>query len=149
MTAKKEGLTKSTKIIALADGAKNCWSVSKSLKNQCQEITYILDWYHISNKFDKVIKQASSKYSEDFEGVKWKTWHGQSDEDITKLSGLYTTLITTDFADKTHDLLKYIANNKEYLVDYAQRHKDKLLFTSSVIESGVEHVISAIFKQKT
>ena len=148
MAAKKEWLTKNTKIIALADGAKNCWSVLKSLKSHCQEITYILDWYHISNKFDKVIKQASSKYSEDFESVKWKIWHGQSNEAITKLSELYTTLITTDFADKTHDLLKYIANNKEYLVDYAQRHKDKLVFTSSAIESRVEHVINTRFKKK-
>lgn len=43
MAAKKERLTKDTKIIALADGAKNCWSVLKSLKKHCLEITYILD----------------------------------------------------------------------------------------------------------
>lgn len=148
MTAKKEGLTKDTNITALADGAKNCWNVLKSLKKHSNNITYILDWYHISNKFGKFIRQSSSKYAEEFESVKWKLWHGKSDEAINKLSQLYTTLITTEYADKTHDLLKYIANNKEYLINYAQRHKDRLVFTSSAIESGVEHVINIRFKKK-
>jgi hypothetical protein len=148
MSAKKEGLTKDTNIIALADGAKNCWNILKSLKKHCNEITYILDWYHISNKFDKLIKQCSNKYSEAFESVKWKIWHGNTNEAIVKLSELYTDLITTDFADKTHDLLKYIANNKEYLINYAKRHKDGLVFTSSAIEIGVEHVINTRFKKK-
>ena len=48
VAAKKEGLTKDTEIVALSDGAKNCWSVLKSLKKHCKSITYILDWYHIA-----------------------------------------------------------------------------------------------------
>ena len=148
VSAKKEGLTKDTNVIALADGAKNCWSILKSLKKHSNKITYILDWYHISNRFDKLIKQSISKYSEEFESVKWKIWHGNSAEAITKLSDLYTTFITTEYADKTHDLLKYIANNKEYLVNYAQRKEDGLVFTSSAIESGVEHVINTRFKKR-
>jgi len=148
VAAKKEGLTKDTEIVALSDGAKNCWSVLKSLKKHCKSITYILDWYHIANKFDKLIKQLGSKYSERLESVKWKIWHGKADEAVGRLSELYSDLITTEFADKAHTLLKYIANNKDYLVHYELRRSKGEVYTSSAIESGIESVINARFKKK-
>ncbi|WP_119344820.1 hypothetical protein [Facilibium subflavum] len=75
-------------------------------------------------------------------------WHGKTDEAITRLSELYGFLVTTEFADKAHDLLKYIANNKAYLVDYESRRTLGKVYTSSAIESGVESVINTRFKKK-
>jgi len=57
-------------------------------------------------------------------------------------------LVTTEFADKAHDLLKYIANNKGYLVNYELRRSSGQTYTSSAIESGVESVINKRFKKK-
>ena len=148
VAAKKEGLTKQTDVVALSDGAKNCWNVLKSLKKHCKSITYILDWYHISKKFDTLIGQLNSERSEQLTSIKWKVWHGKTDEAITRLSELYGFLVTTDFSDKTHDLLKYIANNKAYLVDYESRRTLGKVYTSSAIESGVESVINTRFKKK-
>lgn len=89
-----------------------------------------------------------SRYSEPLESAKWKIWHGKGDDAIAKLTNLYTDLITTAFADKAHDLLKYVINNKDYLVDYAQRKENGETFTSSAMESGIESVVNARFKKK-
>ena len=61
---------------------------------------------------------------------------------------MYSDLITTEFADKAHTLLKYIANNKDYLVHYELRRSKGEVYTSSAIESGIESVINARFKKK-
>jgi hypothetical protein len=148
LAALKQGLTKETNITTLADGAKNCWSILKSLKPHCKSITYILDWYHIRKKFDTLIGQLDSENSEELESIKWKIWHGKSDDALLRLTALYSALITTLFADKAHDLLKYIANNKGYLVNYEERKNQKKVFTSSVIESSIETVINERFKKK-
>ena len=148
IAAKKEGLTKQTDVVALSDGAKNCWNVLRSLKKYCKSITYILDWYHISKKFDTLIGQLNSDKSEQLESVKWKVWYGKVEDAIIRLSELYGILITGDFADKMHDLLKYIVNNKAYLVNYELRRSSGQVYTSSAIESGVESVINTRFKKK-
>ena len=57
-------------------------------------------------------------------------------------------LITSDFADKLHQLLKYLASNKGYLVNYEARKIAGKPFTSSVIESAIETVVNARFKKK-
>ena len=44
--------------------------------------------------------------------------------------------------------MKYIANNKDYLVHYELRRSKGEVYTSSVIESGIESVINARFKKK-
>lgn len=148
VAAKKEGLTSDTNVVALADGAKNCWSVLKSLEKNCRSITYILDWWHIKRKFDVLIGQLESQFAEELESIKWKIWHGNSIDAITRLTQLYTLLITTSFADKAHDLLKYIINNKEYLVNYETRKLQGMVFTSSVMESGIESIVNSRFKKK-
>ena len=53
--AKKHGMTAETKITGLSDGASNCWSTIQSLAKHCASIECVLDWYHISMKFDQLI----------------------------------------------------------------------------------------------
>jgi len=148
IAAKKEGLTRDTDIVALSDGAKNCWSVLKSLEKHCHSIVYILDWWHIKKRFDTLIGQMDSQHSEELESIKWKIWHGNKVEAIERLTQLYTALITTVFADKAHDLLKYIINSQEYLINYEERKSKGQVFTSSAIESGIESVVNARLKKK-
>ena len=148
ISAMKEGLTKNTEVTAFADGAKNCWNVIKSLKSHCKSLECILDWYHIRVRFDKIIKQMKSEYADKLENIKWKIWHGKSEEALERLTLMYGELITSDFADKLHQLLKYLANNKGYLVNYEARKIAGKPFTSSVIESAIETVVNARFKKK-
>ena len=50
-TVQKQGLDGQTKVVGLADGAKNFWSVLLSLKSHCQSLECILNWFHIGKKF--------------------------------------------------------------------------------------------------
>lgn len=146
--AKKQGMTTKTKITGLSDGASNCWSTIQSLEKYCASIECILDWHHISMKFDQLINQLEDPCSGKLESLKWKVWHGKSDEAIDKLSKLYLDLLNTDYADKLHDLLKYLSNNINYLVSYQFRKDNELPYTSSIIESTVETLVNTRHKKK-
>src|SRR5207247_3564206 len=52
--ARKQGMSRDTKVTALADGAKNCWSVLSALTPECETLECILDWFHIAQKFQNV-----------------------------------------------------------------------------------------------
>src|SRR5215470_11946941 len=54
--AHKQGMSHDTKVTALADGAKNCWSVLSALTPECATFECILDWFHIAQKFQQVKK---------------------------------------------------------------------------------------------
>jgi hypothetical protein len=53
--AKRAGMTKNTKVTGFSDGAANCKSVIKVLKKHCGEFESILDWFHISMKFQGIV----------------------------------------------------------------------------------------------
>jgi hypothetical protein len=57
--ALKQGLGQDTQVTALADGAKNCWSVVLTLQPYCCTLECILDWFHITQKF-QTVKNALS-----------------------------------------------------------------------------------------
>lgn len=146
--AKKEGITKDTNITGLSDGATNCWNTLKTLKNYCNKIEYILDWYHIRQKFDVLHNQLEDPYSSEIESIKWKIWRAKSKEAVARLNKLYLELVSTEYSDKAHDLIKYIANNKDYIVNYEERKIAKLPYTSSIIESAVETLVNIRHKKK-
>jgi hypothetical protein len=146
--AKKQGMTKNTNITALSDGAKNCWTVLKSLANECNKIEYILDWYHIKQKCTTVRSKLEDPYASELASIQWKIWHGEKEEAISRLSKLYLELINSDGADQLHELFNYLSNNKNYLVNYASRCKSKLPYTSSIIESTIETLVNTRHKKK-
>lgn len=43
IAAYKQGMTNKTDLVAICDGASNCWNVIKVFENQCRSITKILD----------------------------------------------------------------------------------------------------------
>ena len=65
--ARKQGMTEQTRVTALADGAKNCWSVIMSLASHCQELICILDWFHIAMRFQNVRSAVEEAYTETLE----------------------------------------------------------------------------------
>ena len=99
-------------------------------------------------KFDQLINQLEDPYAGEADSLKWKVWHGKSTQSIDRLSKLYLELLGTDYADKAHDLLKYLSNNKDYLVNYQLRKDSMLPYTSSVIESTIETLVNTRHKKK-
>jgi len=146
--AKKQGMSKKTRITGLSDGASNCWNTIKTLDKYCSSVEYILDWHHIKMKFDQLINQLEDPYAGEAESLKWKIWHGKSQAAIDRLGQLYIELLGTDYADKIHDLLKYLSNNINYLTHYQLRKDNKLPYTSSIIESTIETLVNTRHKKK-
>lgn len=148
VAAQKQGMTKETKITAISDGAVNCWNVLKAVKPYCHSIEYILDWYHIKQRFEALENKVEDPYLSELESIKWQIWHGNHIEALNRLSSLYIATSTREYTDKIHELFKYLSNNREYLVHYASRKEKNLPYTSSIIESAVESIINERHKKK-
>lgn len=146
--ALKQGLSQETHLIALADGASNCWSAISSLEGHCQKLECILDWFHIGKKFQNVRSAVEEGYKDTLEGVKWKLWHGKSDEALTKLELLMTNVTDSKKRKKLEGLYKYLEGNKDYLVNYEERERESKTYTSQVAESHIDTLINERHKRK-
>ena len=146
--ALKQGLSQETHLIALADGASNCWSAISSLEGYCQQLECILDWFHIGKKFQNVRSAVEEGFQDTLEGVKWKLWHGKSDEALTKLELLMTNVTTSTKRKKLEGLYKYLEGNKDYLVNYEEREREGKTYTSQVAESHIDTLINDRHKRK-
>ena len=140
LACKKEGLSLKTEITALCDGAKNCWSIIDSLEGKCASIYRILDWFHISMKFENLSLTPELKIK--IKRIKWHLWRGNPDRAIVRISQLIDLIDSDKEKGKLQKLYTYIYNNKSYIVNYRDRMKNKLTFTSNIAESNVESLIN-------
>jgi protein-tyrosine-phosphatase len=140
IAAKKQGLTESTWLTALCDGAPNCWSVVDSLSSHCKGLTKVLDWFHISMKFKNIAVPEIQKKI--FEKAKWHLWRGRVDRALLRLTQVIESIKDSKQLKKLNQLKFYIENNSDNIVDYGARKKQGLAFTSHLAESTVESLIN-------
>ena len=145
--ALKQGIDPNTVVTALADGANNCWSVILSLEPYCKQLTCILDWFHIGQKFQHVRGTVEDEFQDTLERVKWTLWHGQSDEALTKLKRLMSAITDAKKRSKLESLYDYLDRNQAYLVNYEEREQANQTYTSQVAESHIESIINARHKK--
>lgn len=148
--AKRQGMNGDTKITIIADGAKNCWQATKVLEKDSASIETILDWFHISKKFQPLLNMniMDESTKEKIEQIKWEIWHGKGDKAIANLKDLINVSVDDNIISKLNGILIYLNENKVHLCNYAEREKKGLLFTSHVAESTVEHLINERHKRK-
>ncbi len=140
IAAKKQGLTESTWLTALCDGATNCWSIVDSLASHCKGVTKVLDWFHISMKFKNIeVPELQKKI---FEKAKWHLWRGRVDRAFLRLTQVIESIKDSKQLKKLNQLKFYIENNSDNIVDYGARKKQGLAFTSHLAESTVESLIN-------
>lgn len=147
-SALKQGLTQYTRVTALSDGASNCWSIVNFLRPHCQSLEPILDWFHIGKKFQSVINALGETFTESIESAKWSVCHGDVEEALRKITFIRDNLTDERKQSKLNDLHDYFQNNLDYLVNYAEREKANLVFTSQVAESHIDTLINARHKRK-
>lgn len=140
IAAMKEGLTADTKITALCDGAANCWKVVDALKPLCGSMTCILDWFHITMKMQNIALPEPLK--DKFLKIKWHLWRGNVDSAITRLEQLISLASDTKTKNKLDTFKAYINNNYARIVNYRERKKNGLVFTSNLAESTVESLVN-------
>ncbi len=145
--AKKQGLTQSTKVVGLADGAKNCWSVLSVLLPHCQTLELILDWFHIAKKFQNVNQALGIALSESLEIAKWELWHGKANECLTQLTLLKDNISVREKQAKIKGLYDYLKQNQNYLVNYQELERTHQTYTSQVAESHIDSLINARHKR--
>jgi hypothetical protein len=145
--AHKQGMSHDTKVTALADGAKNCWSVLSALTPACATFECILDWFHIAQKFQQVKNALGEAFAASLESAKWKLWHGHPQEALTKLALLRDNLTDEGHRSKLTGLYEYLHRNQAYLVNYDARDQANQTYTSQVAESHIEALINARHKR--
>ena len=145
--AKKQGLSQETQVTALADGAKNCWSVLSALTPECKTLECILDWFHIAQKFQQVKNALGEAFAPSLESAKGKLWHGNADDALTKLAVLRDNVSDEVQRSKLTGLYEYLHRNQAYIVNYDARSKSNKTYTSQVAESHVEALINARHKR--
>ena len=140
VAALKQGLTDKTNVTALCDGASNCWSVVEAIKPLCAHMTYILDWFHLAMKIQNISLPADLK--EKLVRIKWHLWRGKVDNALIRLEQLLELSKDEKDINKIKKFSNYIENNKDKIVNYRERQKLGLVFTSNLAESTVESLIN-------
>jgi hypothetical protein len=146
--ALKQGLTEQTRVTALADGAHNCWSVILALKPHCQILKCILDWFHIAQKFQHVNQALAGTFYEAVERAQWTLWHADAAAALKKIAFIRDNITDEKNRSQLERLHDYLENNIDYLVNYDQRQKANLVFTTQGAESHIDSLINARHKRK-
>lgn len=139
IAALKQGMTPKTKITALCDGASNCWNIIDALEPMAASINRILDWFHLSMKIQNIALPETLKPK--LIRIKWHLWRGNSERALQRLETLIecSTGVSTQ---RLEQLKVYIKNNASKIINYRERQKKGLLFTSNFAESTVESLIN-------
>ncbi|NRD71808.1 UPF0236 family protein [Shewanella sp. VB17] len=140
-SAIKQGMTKDTSITAICGGTDNCWNVIDAIAPHCHDVTRILDWFDIVMKFEN-LSLKNKRLREKAKRAKWHLWRGYPDRAIIRLEEIKNNLNEKNDLQNITKLLSYINNNLGYIIDYRQRHKNGLIFTSQLSESTVESLIN-------
>ena len=74
--------------------------------------------------------------------VKWHLWRGNTEAAITRIQQLIKAAKSTGAIDKLGKFELYIQNNVTRIVNYSERKKKGLIFTSNLAESTVESLIN-------
>ena len=141
--ALKQGLNRKTDVTALSDGAENCWSAISVLEPHCHSLELILDWLHITRKFQKVKYAVSEDCEESLEKVRWSLWHGKADQALREIDIIQSNLTDERKRTKLKDLHEYLKRNLDYLVNYAERKKVGKPFTSNLTDSHIDTIVNA------
>jgi hypothetical protein len=139
VAALKQGLTSKTKVTALCDGAGNCWNIIDALEPLAASVDRILDWFHLSMKIQNISLPESVKPK--LIRIKWHLWRGNSDRALQRLAELIP-LCSDKPSDKLKKLIGYIKSNENKIINYRERQKKGLPFTSHLAESTVESLIN-------
>jgi hypothetical protein len=139
IAALKQGMTPKTKITALCDGADNCWNIIDALEPMAASIDRVLDWFHLSMKIQNIALPEALKRK--LIHIKWHLWQGNSERALKRLDTLIP-LCSGVSAERLKKLKTYIKNNAAKIVNYRERQKQGLPFTSNLAESTVESLIN-------
>ena len=146
-SAVQQGMAKNTLMTAICDGANNCWKVIDALVPHCRDVIRILDWFHVAMKFEN-LSLKNKTHQNKARRAKWHLWRGHPDRALVRLQEINQSLKESKEQRKVKKLISYIINNLDCIIDYRQRQKNGLIFTSQLAESTVESLINQRCKRQ-
>ena len=88
------------------------------------------------------------KYNLSLAKAKWSLWHGDIESSLRKIMLLKNKVRSNKKRDKLMSLYQYLSNNRNRLVNYAERRQQGKVFTNHLAESTVESLINQRCKGK-
>jgi hypothetical protein len=149
------GMREYMEVIVLGDGAR--WI--REVRKQCFPYAmYVLDWFHLNRKVcrafrytfpeDKVFRRKLRR------PVTSLLWKGHKEDALKNLQEPYIRLLSEGkqvFLEKREgmkELIEYIQNNWEGIVDYCQMQKDGYLIASTLVEGAANLVVAKRQKKR-
>ena len=86
--------------------------------------------------------QLPVEYKYILDAAKAELWLGKVDSALDILSKLQSDLKSEEHIKKADNFVEYIKENREHIINYDERKKSGLIFTSHVAESTVEHLLN-------
>jgi len=104
-------------------------------------------WFHIAQKFQNVKNALGEAFATSLESAKWKLWHGNAADALTKLAVLRDNVSDEVHRSKLTGLYEYLHRNQAYIVNYDAREQVNKTYTSQVAELHVDALINARHKR--
>ena len=117
----------------------NCWNIIDALEPMAASIDRILDWFHLSMKIQNIALPDPIKSK--LTRIKWHLWRGNVERALYRLNELIP-LCSDKSAERLKKLKAYVMNNSTKIINYRDRQKNGLPFTSHLAESTVESLIN-------
>ena len=125
-------------IVAITDGAKDIRLRLNSVFGG--QIIIILDWYHLNKKiwrFLTMIAHNKAQKLEDGKNIVHLLWEGRTDETI-----MYLKNMTPKNKEKHKELIIYLENHKEEIINYKNRKHANKTIGAGRAEKGVDMVVA-------
>ena len=161
-TLRVQGVSPNQTLEFLSDGAINLRVLQQFLYPNSK---HYLDWFHITmritvlGQYIKGLKKKNKSdgevYERYLEKIKWHLWHGNEHkvlwymemlDGVDEIESSYENL--KSFKKHVNEFIDYIRNNLTLLTNYSDRYHHNEVFTSSFVESTVNHVVAKRFCKK-
>jgi hypothetical protein len=154
--ALKLGLREYKEVFIIGDGAR--W-IRKIREQYFPGTIYILDWFHLHEKLYEALRLTLPRDSKrrvgTFQEVSSLLWRGRKGRALEQLKILHTQMLSEGIRQEAlsqreglDELIAYIQNNWEGIVNYRQMQKDGYMVASSLVEKAVDLLVAKRQKKK-
>lgn len=142
-------------VIFTADGEKALWKIKE---DRFPQALGILDWNHLSRKLTEALGliESCAERKKKAEKIRGFLWDGKIDEALRGLKCLETRESQKkDLGErqrkhlgKLQEYIVYVENNRPWIIDYAKAASQGFFIGSSIMESGINHMLANRLKKK-
>ncbi|MBV9226187.1 MAG: ISKra4 family transposase [Acidobacteriaceae bacterium] len=154
---KSQGMQENQQLLFLSDGGENVRRVQEYLHPFSE---HLIDWFHITMRLTVLQQQTKglqeeqpqtgAAVSKQLESVKQFLWHGNTEEALERLTGLFLELslmqahlaTARKVADVVAEFETYIRNNRGFIPNFGERYRNGETISTAFVESTINQVVS-------